>query len=76
MRGEKMQSSYENVQGVSSVLKLNNLVFDSLSFKREDFHSEQPLETKFSFRFLSEQDQNIVVSVRVEGEKSGEYHLF
>lgn len=75
MWGEKMQSSYENVQGVSSVLKLNNLVFDSLSFKREDFHSEQPLETKFSFRFLSEQDQNIVVSVRVEGEKSGEYHF-
>ena len=57
------------------VLKLNALVFDEITFKRLNLHSENELEVSFSIRIgtnISDPNEK-KVSVRISGEKKEEY---
>lgn len=57
------------------ILKLNALVFDEITFKRINLHSENELAVSFSIRIgtnISDPNEK-KVSVRISGEKKEEY---
>lgn len=57
------------------ILKLNALVFDEITFKRIDLHNESELEISMSVKIgINKSEPDIKkVSLRIHGEKSGEY---
>lgn len=59
------------------VLKLNALVFDTITFKRLGMHNDNELEISFAVSIgTSMNDSNIKkVSVRINGEKREEYNF-
>ncbi|MBQ7680648.1 MAG: protein-export chaperone SecB [Oscillibacter sp.] len=63
------------MDGIKSVLALNHLVFDHLSFRRKGFKNENELKFSFGFRFDSQSETQFVNHVRVVGTKEGEYEF-
>lgn len=57
----------------SCVLKLEHLVFDELSFKREGFKNDNELQLEFGFRFKDGPEGSFITSIRVIGRKKDEY---
>lgn len=57
----------------SCVLKLEHLIFDEISFKREGFQNQNETKVKFGFHFQDEDDGGFITSIRVIGKKQGEY---
>lgn len=56
------------------VLKLNHLIFDKVSFQRDGFRNENPVNFTFGFRFDIEEEY-IVACICVTGKKEDEYRF-
>lgn len=57
----------------SCVLKLAHMVFDEISFQRENFQTSSDLNLEFGFNFESGEDGNFIARIRVAGNKENEY---
>lgn len=57
----------------SCVLKLAHMVFDEISFQRENFQTSSGLNLEFGFNFESGEDGNFIARIRVAGNKENEY---
>lgn len=55
------------------VLKFNHLVFDKISFQRENFSSDGKLDFTFGFNFDTKTPGEIIVHIKVSGVKESEY---
>lgn len=56
-------------------LKLNHLIFDKISFRREGFKNSNQLGFSFGFNFETGEENRIVVHIRVGGKKEAEYQF-
>lgn len=61
------------MDGIKSVLKLERLVFDNLSFRRVGFPNGNELKFSFGFGFDIQSENRFVTRIRVTGEKEAEY---
>lgn len=69
-RGEFMQ----NKDNIHSVLKLKNLVFDKIEFKRTGFQNDKELELKIQSNISQRQDAEIYkITLIMNGNKPDEY---
>ncbi len=59
----------------SCVLRLDQIVFDEISFKRENFKLQTELKLEFNFNFENGEDGNFVTCIRVVGTKEDEYQF-
>lgn len=57
----------------SCVLKLNHLLFDEITFQRENFKSQSELKIEFGFNFELREEGDFVARIRVIGTKENEY---
>lgn len=57
----------------SCVLKLAHIVFDEITFQRENFQTSSDLNLEFGFNFESGEDGNFIARIRVAGNKENEY---
>lgn len=55
------------------VLRLDHLVFDEVTFRREGFKTSDELKFEFGFNFESDNDGNFIAHIRVIGKKQNEY---
>lgn len=61
------------MDGIKSVLKLEHLVFDNLSFHRTGLKNENELKFSFGFHFGIQSETQFVTRIRVQGTKEAEY---
>ena len=59
----------------SCVLRLDHLVFDEISFQRENFKSHNELLFEFGFNFEIGEAGDFIARVRVVGNKENEYQF-
>ncbi len=60
---------------MESFLKLENLVFDKINFKRIDFKSNSELEFNFSVQIKTNDKESYRVELAVTGNKENEYNF-
>lgn len=59
----------------TSVLKLQSMVFDEISFTRSGFQNDKRLELEFGFSFSETEDEDFIARIEVTGKKEEEYTL-
>ena len=57
------------------ILKLDHLVFDTITFQRIGFRQESKPDIKFGFDFDKSDDHQITVRIGAKGEKKDEYRF-
>lgn len=55
------------------VLRLDHLVFDKISFKREGFANENRVKYRFGFGFQETGERNFAAHIEVKAKKKDEY---
>ena len=57
------------------ILKLNHLLFDEITFNRDNFKSKNDLQVEFGFSFNKREYGEFVSSIRIIGTKKDEYNF-